>query len=329
PPPPRAALRGGATSIPMASPLLILGALPPEDRDLVREFARVLNAPVYAEALSGLREDPALAHLHIRSGERIIAAGNFDGVIRIGGVPTLRFWRDLDESKRDLPVVSYSNVRFTGLSRGQVHPLHALPEPKALHRDTVFFERDAAIAAKIGRILDEEKTSEPAIFRALSHELPERSRIYLGNSLPIREWDLFASRAPRMFAYEANRGANGIDGQLSTFFGWCAAGAENVALIGDLTALYDLNAPWIVPQLDRGTRFRIVIVNNGGGRIFSRVASLKAMDPAVKSRIVENEHSLRFAKWAAMWDLEANIIEKIPDPDATRRAWEKYDALWS
>jgi 2-succinyl-5-enolpyruvyl-6-hydroxy-3-cyclohexene-1-carboxylate synthase len=313
----------------MANPLVILGALAEDDRPRVREFAIALNAPVYAVALSGMREDPALEHLNIKSGERIIGTGNFDGVIRIGGVPTLRFWRDLDEAKRDLPVISYSSVRFTGLSRGEVQSLESLPEPNAVHRDAAFFERDAAIAAKIGRILDEEKTSEPAIFRALSRELPPRSRVYLGNSLPIREWDLFASRAPRGFVYEANRGANGIDGQLSTFFGWCTDDAENVAIIGDLTALYDLNAPWIVPQLDPGTRLRIFIVNNGGGRIFSRVASLKAMDPAVKSRIVENEHSLRFAKWAAMWDLEERVIEKVPDSDATRRAWEKYDALWS
>ncbi len=310
-------------------PLLILAALPPEDRERVREYALTLNAPVYAEALSGLREDAALEHLHIKSGERMIHAGSFDGVIRIGGVPTLRFWRDLDESKRELPVVSFSNVRFTGLSRGDVHPLAALPRPKASARDEEFFDRDAAIAAKIGRILDAEPDSEPAIFRELSREVPPGSRIYLGNSLPIREWDLFASRDPRGFEYEGNRGANGIDGQLSTFLGWCANDRENFAVAGDLTALYDMNAPWIVPQLDAGTRFRIVVVNNGGGKIFSRVASLKSMDGDVRRRIVENQHSLRFGPWAAMWNLEDQIIERIPDAEATRRFWEQYDALWS
>lgn len=310
-------------------PVVILAALALEDRDRVREFAVALNAPVYAEALSGLREDAALEHLHIKSGERMIHAGNFDGVIRIGGVPTLRFWRDLDESKRELPVVSFSNVRFTGLSRGEVHPLAALPPPKAAARDGAFFDRDAATAAKIAKILDAEPDSEPAMFRELSREVPPGSRIYLGNSLPIREWDLCAIRDPRGFAYEANRGANGIDGQLSTFFGWCANDRENVAVVGDLTALYDMNAPWIVPQLDPRTRFRIVIINNGGGKIFSRVGSLKAMDGDVRRRIVENQHSLRFGPWAAMWDLEDRIIERLPDAEATRRVWEQYDALWS
>jgi 2-succinyl-5-enolpyruvyl-6-hydroxy-3-cyclohexene-1-carboxylate synthase len=310
-------------------PVLIVGALGEGDRDRVRDFALALNAPVYAEALSGLRDDPALQNLQITAGERMIAAGDFDGVIRVGGVPTLRFWRDLDESRRELPVVSFSRSRFAGLSRGEVHPLDALPEANQVARDEAFFDRDKAIASKIARILDEEPLSEPAMFRALSRDLPASSRIYLGNSLPIREWDLFASREARRFVYEANRGANGIDGQLSTFFGWSAPGADNVAVVGDLTTLYDLNAPWIVPQLDSGTRFRIVVINNGGGKIFSRVPSLRAMDPRVRSKLVENEHTLHFASWAAMWGLKDSVIEKVPDPEATRRAWEKYDALWS
>jgi len=54
---------------------------------------------------------------------------------------------------------------------------------------------------------------------------------------------------------------------------------------------------------------------------------LQRMDPDVRERIVENAHSLRFDAWAAMWRIQ--IRELIPDPAATRRVWEKYDALWS
>lgn len=308
-------------------PVVIIGGLAAADRDRVRDFAVALHAPVYAEPLSGLREDAALRHLMITAGERMIGLGAFDGVIRIGAVPALRFWRDLEDL--ELPVVSFGRSRFTGLSRGSVSALDSLPAVKKLARDEMFFDRDAGQAKRIEAILDDEPESEPATFRRLSLELPKGARIYLGNSLPIREWDLFASREPRGFTYEANRGANGIDGQLSTFFGWCAADAGNVAIIGDLTALYDMNAPWIVPQLDAGTRFRIIIINNGGGRIFSRVASLRTMDDEVRARIVENSHSLRFASWIAMWSLENSVDEIIPDAAATERAWRRYDDLWS
>src|SRR5439155_7288655 len=137
-------------------------------------------------------------------------------------------------------------------------------------------EDDRRLAKEIRRILDEEPQSELAMVRELSRTIPAGARVYLGNSLPIREWDLMATREPRGFTIEANRGANGIDGQLSTFFGQCERGRENVCIVGDLTAIYDGNAPWIVPQLDAS--FRIVIINNGGGRIFDRVASLARMD---------------------------------------------------
>jgi 2-succinyl-5-enolpyruvyl-6-hydroxy-3-cyclohexene-1-carboxylate synthase len=306
----------------MTNPLVIVGGLAARHRERVREFLLSLKAPVYAEALSGLRDDPSLPH--ITAGERMIARGDFDSVIRIGNVPTLRFWRDLDSST--LPVMHYSDLPFAGMTRGHVHPLSALPSLRSERNDD-FFARDRALAARFHEILDDEPQSELAMLRALSRELPDRARIYLGNSLPIREWDLVAAREPRGFEYEANRGANGIDGQLSTFFGWCAPDRDNIAVVGDLTTIYDLGAPWIVRQLGEDVRFRIVVMNNGGGRIFGRVASLKAVDREMRERIIENVHDVRFDAWAAMWNID--VTELRPDADASARVWARYDALWS
>lgn len=294
---------------PHSRPLVLLGALKPGHRQFVRSR---IHAPVYAEPLSGLRETPDTI-----PSERMLAGANFDAVIRIGNVPTLRFWRDLETM--DIPVIHFSDLPFPGLTRGEVHPIEALPEIHGEPVPTTDFEE------RFNEILEQEPQSELAMIRKLSEELPDNARVYLGNSLPIREWDLAATRTPRGFVYEANRGANGIDGQLSTFLGWCAPGAHNVAVVGDLTAIYDLGAPWIVPQLDAA--FRIVIVNNGGGRIFGRVASLRALDPALRARIIENEHSVSFEQWARMWNIE--VTELRPDADASRRVWERYDALWT
>ena len=327
-PPPAQIPRYARDDIAFRAPLVILGGLSAGDRDRVRDFALQLNAPVYAEPLSGLREDARLEHLMITAGERMIGRGDFDGVIRIGDVPTLRFWRDLEESRSAMPVISFSRARFAGLSRGEMYSIDALPGVAARDRDESFFEEDRRKAEQVSEMLDAEPLSEPALFRGVSTSLAAGSRVYLGNSLPIREWDLFATREARGYTYAANRGANGIDGQLSTFFGWCSPGAENVAVVGDLTAMYDMNAPWIVPQLGT-TRFRIVIVNNGGGRIFSRVPSLRGMDVAVRERIVENVHSIRFDAWAKTWHIEASVDERLPDREATTRFWQRYDDLWS
>ncbi|HEV7486202.1 MAG TPA: thiamine pyrophosphate-binding protein [Thermoanaerobaculia bacterium] len=318
-----------APIIPGNRPLLILGGLDESDRPRVREFAKKLNAPIYAEPLSGLREDPALAHLIITAGERMIGRGNSDGVIRVGNIPTLRFWRDLDESPAHLLLISFSALPFTGCSRGEVHPLEALPsDVTPRDRDEAFFADDRERAASIVRILDDEPESELAMFRALSRTSTANSRVYLGNSLPIREWDLAATREPRGFEIAANRGANGIDGQLSTFFGQCDPSRPNVCVVGDLTAIYDSNAPWIVQQLDAALDWRIVIVNNGGGRIFSSVPSLRKLDASMRERIIENAHAIHFDHWAAMWNIEDRVTELQPNAEASRRAWARYDALW-
>jgi 2-succinyl-5-enolpyruvyl-6-hydroxy-3-cyclohexene-1-carboxylate synthase len=320
---------GGTPALPGSRPIVIIGGLNSADRVRARDFAVKLNAPIYAEPLSGLREDPALAHLVITAGERMIGLGEFDSVIRIGNVPTLRFWRDLDESRAHLPLISFSALPFTGCTRGEVHPLEALPSDITPgDRDEAFFADDRERAAAIARTLDDEPASELAMFRSLSQSIPPTARVYLGNSLPIREWDLAAVREPRGFEIAANRGANGIDGQLSTFFGQCDPSRPNICVVGDLTAIYDSNAPWIVAQLDAAIDWRIVIINNGGGRIFSRVPSLRKLDASMRERIIENAHAIRFDQWAAMWSFEDRVTELRPDADASRRAWARYDALW-
>ncbi|HEV8658343.1 MAG TPA: hypothetical protein VGS96_06910 [Thermoanaerobaculia bacterium] len=316
-------------------PLVLIGGLVPGDRDRVRAFALRLNAPVYAEPLSGLREDATLAPLLLRN-ERILARAGFTRVVRVGHVPTVRFWRDLDEKLRDLPVVSYSRLPFPGLSRGDVHSLDDLPNAKPLDRDESLFRRDRECAERLEHILDVEPESELALLRELSREFLAGTRVYLGNSLPVREWDLVATREDRGYVLEANRGANGIDGQLSTFFGWCSPTALNVAIIGDLTTLYDLNAPWIVPQLDPAIDFQIYVINNGGGRIFSRVPSLRTLSDDIRERLIENSHNLSFEHWAAIWKLPYNnrdsgraVIEIVPDADASRRVWQRFDEMWA
>jgi len=315
-------------------PLVLVGGLAPRDRDRVRDFALRLSAPVYAEPLSGLREDASLEKLLLRS-ERILPGAGFTRVIRIGNVPTVRFWRDLDEKLTAIPVTSYSALPFAGLSRGDVHSLHELPDLEPVTRDEFLFARDCKQADALDRILDVEPESELALVRGISRDLPPGTRVYLGNSLPVREWDLVATREDRGHTIEANRGANGIDGQLSTFFGWCAPGALNVAIVGDLTAIYDANAPWVVPQLDPQVEFQIYIINNGGGLIFARVPSLRVLAEETRERLIENEHALSFEHWAATWDIAYNnrdsgraVIEVRPDLDASARVWQRFDELW-
>jgi 2-succinyl-5-enolpyruvyl-6-hydroxy-3-cyclohexene-1-carboxylate synthase len=175
--------------------------------------------------------------------------------------------------------------------------------------------------------------AEPSLVHVLSEKLKNQS-VYLGNSLPIREWDLAAdyNSAPKRVV--ANRGANGIDGQISSFLGWADTTAENWCVIGDLTALYDMSAPWAVSQMEP-MKLRIVIINNKGGQIFKRLFN---------KDIFLNKHDISFDHWAAMWnwnysswkaipgslnDLsDKHVIELLPDPDQTDLFWNEWDSFW-
>src|SRR5687768_6623383 len=89
----------------------------------------------------------------------------FTRVIRIGNVPTLRFWRDLEE-RTDIAVEHYTDLPFTGLTRGEIRSIEELPDMKG-ERDEDFFARDREYAEAFARILDLEPYSELAMLRDL------------------------------------------------------------------------------------------------------------------------------------------------------------------
>ncbi len=139
--------------------------------------------------------------------------------------------------------------------------------------------------------------SEPDIARRVAAAgLP----VLAGNSMPIRDLDLFA--APRPPHQAANRGASGIDGLLATAAGWSAGLDQPVAaLIGDLSALHDLSSLALLARAHPPVA--AVVVNNGGGGIFSflPVAGLAA---GFESHFAA-AHSWRLAPIAAALGLHA------------------------
>lgn len=322
------------------TPLIILGYIPSQFKNIVKNFLMRLSLPIYAETTSGLRNDPDLAHLVLKSGEafvpKLFEKKYFDSVFRIGGVPTLRFWRDLEDKYQETPVLSLSYNYYTGLSREVTHfaDLHFLDYIHDSYERTFqeVFQWDQELYQKMQNVIEKYPLSEPALIHKLSNHLNFQS-LYLGNSLPIREWDLTSSYKTQYSSVYANRGANGIDGQISTFLGWSKKFEKNWCVVGDLTALYDLSAPWILNQLSTAQR-NILVINNKGGQIFKRV---------FKKNIFLNSHNLNFSHWANMWSMQyhqwldipeefnftdRNIIELNPDAQQTELFWNELDQIY-
>lgn len=315
-------------------PLVLLGALPrADDRHDALAFCQRLGAPVLAEASSGLKA--VLGGLLLTAGEAAAQRGfvthGFDSVVLLGDIPSFRLWRDL-ESTWLVPVVSFSRKPWAGVTHG-VHvrlrttdslaaalpPLPAFPAP--VRSSLAAF--DAQVAALTDCLLAEFPEGEPACVRRVSQHVPSGSFLYLGNSQPIREWNQFALFEERDWIYGENRGANGIDGQLSAFLGGAMGDRENWAVVGDLTALYDLSSPWALRHVTAAVR--LVVINNGGGRIFERMFA----NPRF-----QNRHRVTFEGFAALWGLEyrtalpvtqaggALVVELRPDEEQTDAFWK-------
>ncbi|MBZ5637933.1 MAG: 2-succinyl-5-enolpyruvyl-6-hydroxy-3-cyclohexene-1-carboxylic-acid synthase [Acidobacteriia bacterium] len=299
-------------------PLVVVGPLDDErDAADVLAFCRSLGAPVIVEASSGLRE--RVGALRLRGGNLsarlALDRGEVNAVLRLGGVPSFRVWRDL-EAAIAAPVLSLSRWRWSGLTRGRHLEVHSggplpLSRVEAAISPAAFaatFARDRAIASRAKALVERFPFSEPALVRRLSLAIPRGALVYLGNSLPIREWNEYAGEEDRGLRVRDSRGANGIDGQVSTFLGLAGPDRESWAIVGDLTALYDLASLWALRHLE-GHVVRIVVVNNGGGRIFERM---------FPNPVYQNRHALRFEAWAKLFD--ADYREGVPDAPLGRFA---------
>lgn len=294
--------------------LVMVGGLAEDEREPVARFLEALGAPVWLESTSRLWGEPSLLPLWVRHTDAAIRNG-LTHVLRLGGVPCDRLWRDL-ESHPNIQVRSLSRQGWSGLGRASQFFQSNLSELKTPavppHPPWLDCGNPEPSPAP--------KLSENDWFTELSGRIPGESLIFLGNSLPIREWQTCAQWRVRRRMF-ANRGANGIDGEISTFLGLAAgepgaatAEAESWGIFGDLTTLYDMAAPWVLPQISK-QRIRLVVINNGGGAIFSKLPALARADERVRS-IVCNQHSLDFASLAAFWKIPYVRAERPSDLDA-------------
>jgi len=327
--------------------VLLVGGLEPDEREEVFHFCQALGAPLIAEATSGLRE--ALQSLAIHDGDRVLKATPPAKVLRIGEVPSGRFWRDLENLAR-VSVWSICRNGLPGLAResrvmrGPIQRvLPALGDVEMIEDALDYLVGAGSRAVKIDELLEAFPDSEPALFRTLSHYVCLGSGLFLGNSMPIREWNLFAQWSQPIQSVRANRGANGIDGQVSTWLGWSAEVSETWAVIGDLTALYDLAAPFVLDQIDNAGRV-LVVINNGGGKIFERLPRLQSMSP----RAIEwmtNPQNADLSGLATLWGMnhlrirtvddfdqfqsgeKTLLLEIIPDTRQTTAFWEAWERM--
>lgn len=139
-----------------------------------------------------------------------------------------------------------------------------------------------------------EGVNEPQIARDISRLLPTGEALFLGNSMPIRDMDMYAAGPPASHAaalhpqgvvsvpvgvrVAANRGASGIDGVVSTAAGYAAGlGRSTTLVIGDVSFVHDSNGLGLLRSGEMAPPLTVVLVNNAGGGIFSMLPNTEQL----------------------------------------------------
>jgi 2-succinyl-5-enolpyruvyl-6-hydroxy-3-cyclohexene-1-carboxylate synthase len=288
-----------------------------EERDprignAVAACAERLGYPLLADPLSGgrhgataiatydlLLRDPAFAE---RAAPEL--------VIRVGDLPTskpLRAWlaslRDVEQLALD-PEGAWQDPAAAVSEVDPGDPVDTLDGLTSATRDAGWLQAwtDADVAAQ-SALTDElgDALSEPLTARLLAEHLPAEATLLVASSMPIRDAELYfpaGTRGPRVLS---NRGANGIDGTVSTAFGVAAATQRPVVLlIGDVALAHDIGGLIAARQL--GLDLTIVVLNNDGGGIFHFLAVSGEADAFEEH--VATPHGLDFAKAAALYGLD-------------------------
>jgi 2-succinyl-5-enolpyruvyl-6-hydroxy-3-cyclohexene-1-carboxylate synthase len=170
---------------------------------------------------------------------------------------------------------------------------------------------EAAQVAIERALAAEEGLTEPGVARSLLLAAPAGASIVVSSSMPVRdlEWWSLPRAEVRVLA---NRGANGIDGALSTAMGVAAAGSRGgvIAVLGDLAFLYDAGALLVGGRGGARPDLDVVVVDNDGGGIFSFLPQAGSQPPERFERMWGTPQDVDLVALARAYGAE---VEEIPD----------------
>jgi 2-succinyl-5-enolpyruvyl-6-hydroxy-3-cyclohexene-1-carboxylate synthase len=268
------------------------------DPSLVTPVAQEMGWPVFADPLSGCPGITSFDLLARRDPE------SPDAVVWWGARPAskvLGAWlRDVE-----LQVVVASRADPDRRATLFVDGLAAPGAPAPSDWLPTWQERDEKVQA----LLDERLTglTDPAIARTIVQAMDDAQALVVASSMPIRDVEWFGG--PSRARVLANRGANGIDGVVSTAVGVALTGVPTVALVGDLAFLHDTNA--LLGQRD--VSLTVVVVDNDGGAIFSFLPQKGQLPDEDFERLFGTPHGLDLVEVARAHGAEAIEAETLDD----------------
>ncbi|WJX87640.1 hypothetical protein P8452_69808 [Trifolium repens] len=319
--------------------LLLFGAIHSEDEMWAALLlAKHLQWPVVADILSGLRLRKLLTSFSDIE-RNFIFVDNLDHALLSDSV---KGWLKID-------VVIQIGSRITSKRICQIlqecapfsyimvdkHPFRHDPSHIVTHRiqTTIFYFVGCLLKATVShsrsmwssslqllskmvewqiqfQITAESSLTEPYVAHVMSEALSPESALFLGNSMPIRDADMYGCSWPihshsvaslmlnsdipiTSMRVAANRGASGIDGLLSTAVGFAVGCNKKVfCVIGDISLLHDTNGLAILNQRKLRKPMTILVVNNHGGAIFSVLPLADKVEHSIMHQYFYTSHNI-------------------------------------
>jgi 2-succinyl-5-enolpyruvyl-6-hydroxy-3-cyclohexene-1-carboxylate synthase len=311
--------------------------LDPGLREPLAHLARVAGMPILAEPTSQLRCGPHDRPHVVTTYDQLLRDKRFrrsvasDLVLRFGEMPAskpLRSW--LIETGADQIVVD-PRCGWNEPSRRAAALLRADPtelaagwaarlEPGECGPPTAWLEAEraarGAIESELGSIGE---PTEPGLHLALGRAHRDGDLVYTASSMPIRDQEAFLPSGEVDALFLSNRGANGIDGLVSSGIGAAhASGRPTTILTGDLGLLHDVGG--LAALRDVSTPVRIVIVDNDGGGIFHFLPQAEALDGGEFEALLGTPRGVDAARAANLFGLPHQRIETLSELPAALAA---------
>jgi 2-succinyl-5-enolpyruvyl-6-hydroxy-3-cyclohexene-1-carboxylate synthase len=308
----------------------------PELGETVGALARACGYPVMPEPTSQLRCGPhdreLLAPAYDLVFRDLPPALAPELVIRVGDMVTskpVRTWLGAHPECRQVvidPDGAWNEPTATADLIARADPvalLSAFAEELALRVDRPWQEAwlaaSGAAEAAVDSFLEElgDELFEPRVHRDLAALLPGGSTVYVASSMPVRDLETFLPTSERELRFLANRGANGIDGLLSSGLGAAAVSPGRAYVVtGDVGLYHDMNGLLAVPRL--GVEATVVVMNNGGGGIFDFLPIARHRDGY--EELFGTPTGLDLAKVADLYGMDFTRVGSYRElPDALSR----------
>ncbi|MBD2729149.1 2-succinyl-5-enolpyruvyl-6-hydroxy-3-cyclohexene-1-carboxylic-acid synthase [Nostoc sp. FACHB-892] len=286
----------------------------------IAHLSQTLKWPVLAEGLSPVRNYAELNPYLISTYDLILRNQQLakqlapEMVIQVGEMPTskeLRTWIDATQPRRW--VIDKSDQNLDPLHGRTTHLRISVEDIKVeegnLSLSSDYGKQWCDAEAKVRLAVDQtmEKIDEIIESKAawlISQILPPGTPLFIANSMPVRDVEYFWKPNNLGVRSHFNRGANGIDGTLSTALGIAHRQQSSVMLTGDLALLHDTNG-FLIRNKFVG-HLTIVLINNNGGGIFEMLPIAK-FDPPFEE-FFGTPQDIDFAQLCATYNVQHELI---------------------